>query len=140
MADTLTTEEIATLTKVAGLMIPPSTAYNVPGADDPAIVQEIVADANKNVAEPMKAALAAWTATDAADDAARVAAFTKGEAENAGLLQTVVNRVYYRDDRVMVSLGMEPRAPFPKGFEVEESDWSILDPVRKRGDVWRKVK
>ncbi|MGH7054344.1 MAG: hypothetical protein ACREFK_16060 [Stellaceae bacterium] len=30
----------------------------------------------------------------------------------------------------MRSLGMEPRPPYPKGFEVESGDWSLLDPVR----------
>ena len=37
---------------------------------------------------------------------------------------------YYRDDRVMVSLGLEARPPFPKGHVLEQGDWSLLDPVR----------
>jgi hypothetical protein len=52
----------------------------------------------------------------------------------------VVLLCYYRDDRVMHSLGQEPRAPFPKGHEVEQGDWSLLDPVRARPPIWRKVK
>jgi hypothetical protein len=39
---------------------------------------------------------------------------------------------YYRDDRVMVSLGLEARPPFPKGYVLEQGDWSLLDPVRAR--------
>ena len=37
----------------------------------------------------------------------------------------------------MRSLEMEARAPFPKGFEVEAGDWSLLDPVRARSPIWR---
>ena len=45
-------------------------------------------------------------------------------------LTRIILQCYYRDDRVVRSLGMEPRPPFPKGFEVEQGDWSLLDPVR----------
>jgi hypothetical protein len=37
----------------------------------------------------------------------------------------------------MRSLGMEARAPFPKGFEVPAGDYDLLDPVRARGPIWR---
>jgi hypothetical protein len=39
----------------------------------------------------------------------------------------------------MRSLGMEPRPPFPTGHEVEQGDWSLLDPVRKRAKFYRDV-
>jgi hypothetical protein len=51
----------------------------------------------------------------------------------------VVLLCYYRDDRVMRSLGQEPRAPFPKGHVVEQGDWSLLDPVRARPRMYRVV-
>jgi hypothetical protein len=53
------------------------------------------------------------------------------------LLQRLVLHCYYRDDRVMISLGMEARPPFPKGYEVEQGDWSLLDPVRAMPKLWR---
>ncbi len=62
-----------------------------------------------------------------------------GGAAVAALVRVVL-LCYYRDDRVMHSLGQEPRAPFPKGHEVEQGDWSLLDPVRARPPIWRKVK
>jgi hypothetical protein len=40
---------------------------------------------------------------------------------------------------VLEAIGMEARAPFPKGFEVEPGDLSLLDPVRRRGRVYREV-
>lgn len=48
-------------------------------------------------------------------------------------------QIYYRDDRVMTALGMEARAPFPTGYEVEQGDWSLLEPVRRKGRLWREV-
>ena len=39
----------------------------------------------------------------------------------------------------MESLGMEARPPFPKGYEVEQGDWSLLDPVRARPKMYREV-
>jgi hypothetical protein len=46
---------------------------------------------------------------------------------------------YYRDDRVVRSLGLEPRAPYPKGHVLEQGDWSLLDAVRGRPRMWRDV-
>jgi hypothetical protein len=51
-------------------------------------------------------------------------------AEALASLTRITLQCYYRDDRVMRSLGMEPRSPFPEGFELEQGDWSPLDPVR----------
>ena len=52
----------------------------------------------------------------------------------------VVCQCYYRDNRVMASLGMPSRAPFPTGYQVPQGDWSLLDPVRDRSEkVWRDV-
>ena len=39
---------------------------------------------------------------------------------------------YYQHERVVTALGLEPRAPHPKGYEMAADDWSILDPVRRR--------
>ena len=57
----------------------------------------------------------------------------------ADVLMAVTVRCYYGDDRVMRSFGMEPRAPYPQGHEVEQGDWSLLEPVRARGPIWRGV-
>jgi hypothetical protein len=54
-----------------------------------------------------------------------------------------VNRIVlpccYRGDRVMRSLGQEPCSSFPKDHVVEQGDWSLLDPVKARPPMWRKV-
>jgi hypothetical protein len=54
-------------------------------------------------------------------------------------LARVVLQCYYRDDRVVRSLGLEPRPPYPKGHELEQGDWSLLDSVRARAPFWRRA-
>ena len=45
---------------------------------------------------------------------------------------------YYQDGRVMQAIGLEARAPFPMGHHVEEGDWSLLEAVYDRGELYRK--
>src|SRR5262249_20904482 len=54
-------------------------------------------------------------------------------------LGRAVLQCYYRDDRVMRALGIEPRAPYPQGRVLEQGDWSLLEPVRGRARMWRDV-
>ena len=57
----------------------------------------------------------------------------------AAALVRVVLQCYYRDDRVLRSLGHELRAPFPKGYTLEQGDWSLLDPVKARPPSLRRA-
>ena len=57
----------------------------------------------------------------------------------AATLVRVVLQCYYRDDRVLRSLGLELRPPFPKGYPLEQGDWSLLDPVKTRPSMWRRT-
>ena len=55
------------------------------------------------------------------------------------MLQACVVASYYQDDRVLRGLGLPDRAPFPVGHAVDETDWSLLDPVRERSPFYRVV-
>ncbi len=44
---------------------------------------------------------------------------------------------YYQDARVRGALRLETRPPYPDGYEVEPTDFSILDPVRERDPFFR---
>ncbi len=46
---------------------------------------------------------------------------------------------YYQDDRVMLALGLEPRAPAPKGYDAYAGDFSLVEPVVARGEIWRRT-
>ena len=45
---------------------------------------------------------------------------------------------YYKDPRVLKLLGREARPPHPKGYEMEPNDLTLLDPVRRRGKLYRE--
>ncbi len=146
----LNADEESALAAIVGAMIPVSEEYAVPGADDPAIFADILTLVKRHP-EPVIEALAALgdiaeshhgAAFNALDDEAKAATITTFSQSGNQHLRAIVSmtaQCYYRDDRVMASLGMEPRPPFPKGFEVEQGDLSLLDPVRARGRIWREA-
>lgn len=136
--NTLSRDELQTLAEIAGLMIPESAAHGVPGADDPTVLAEIARAAQKDLAAT-SADLAAFAGTEARDGASRAEAFRRDHASAANRLQALIVNCYYRDERVMTSLGMDARAPFPTGFDVEQGDWSLLDPVRAMKPIYRLV-
>jgi hypothetical protein len=141
----LSPEEARTLRCVAGMMIPASARHGVPGADDPVIFADIVRSLGRDIAH-VRAALGRLdelAGGDFAGNASRRAeAVARFRAEGGApemFLNRAVLQCYYRDDRVMRALGMDPRPPFPRGFAVEQGDWSLLDPVRARAPFWRKA-
>ena len=120
--------------------IPPANP-GVPGADDGKIFADIVESIGRDLGD-LRVALKKLAGIAELPSAARLERANAFRAEGGTPLQTiarVVLQCYYRDDRVMRSLGQEPRSPFPKGHVVEQGDWSLLDPVKKRAPFWRKV-
>jgi hypothetical protein len=142
----LTAEQTRDLRALAGTIIPPSEAYGVPGADDDLIFNDILRSLERDRDDICQALahlarLAGGAFADLGPERRTEVATTFREAGGAPLaaLVRVVLLCYYRDDRVMRSLGQEPRPPFPKGHVVEQGDWSLLDPVRKRPRMYRPV-
>lgn len=120
-------------------MIPASEEFGVPGADDAAIFADIVGSLGRDHAH-VRAALGQFSAMSGGgfsglEEAAGLLLTQGGPA--VGTLGRVILQCYYRDDRVIRSLGLEPRPPFPKGHTLEQGDWSLLDPVRARPKMWR---
>ena len=145
-ATTLLPAEIDDLRCLAGMIVPPSAKYGVPGADDATILADIVASIGRDF-DHVRAALTQLRSLSggsfpALDPVRRIAVANQLRAERTqavAVLTRIVLLCYYRDDRVMVSLGLELRPPFPKGHVIEQGDWSLLDPVRKRDPFWRPV-
>ena len=143
---TLTPAQKGDLRAIAGVMIPASAEFDVPGADDPRVQADIVATLGRDAGRVRDALdeLARLAGMPLADlDPARRAAVAmelraKGGAAVATLTRVVL-QCYYRDDRVVRSLGLEPRPPYPKGHVLEDGDWSLLDPVRARAPLWRRA-
>ncbi len=143
---TLTAAQRDDLRIIAGVMIPASTEYGVPGADDAIIQADIVATLGRDTGMVRQALdlLARLAGMPLADlDAARrelvAAEFRASGGAAVATLARVVLQGYYRDDRVVRSLGLELRPPFPKGYALEQGDWSLLDPVKARPPMWRRA-
>jgi hypothetical protein len=145
-----TADEQGTLAALVDMIIPASARYGVPGAADPAIFADILSDAQRQ-RERLGEALAALDALARDAHGAGFADLAAGQrggvtdtfratrAGDAGLIAALTAQCYYRDDRVMDSIGMEPRPPHPLGYEVAQGDWSLLDPVRGRDTMVRKT-
>jgi len=142
----LSTRQRGDLRVIAAMMIPESAEYRVPGADDAAIQADILATLGRDAAQ----------VSEALDHLARLAGAPLAELDTAGrevvakkcratggaaaaTLIRVVLQCYYRDDRVLRSLGLELRPPFPKGYTLEQGDWSLLEPVKARPSMWRRA-
>ena len=131
---------------VSAMMIPASAEYDVPGADDGAIQADIMATLSRDTRRVGEAldhlARLAGTPLAQLDQARRDAVakeFRSSGGTAAATLIRVVLQCYYRDDRVLRSLGLELRPPFPKGHALEQGDWSLLEPVKARPSMWRRV-
>ncbi|MEK9278946.1 MULTISPECIES: hypothetical protein [unclassified Bradyrhizobium] len=134
------------LRTVAAMIIPASDEYKVPGADDPAIQADMLATLGRDTALVRQAldhlgrlAGRPLAELDAARRDAVAREFRSSGGAAAATLVRVVLQCYYRDDRVLRSLGLELRAPFPKGHVLPDGDWSLLDPVRARAGTLRQV-
>ena len=146
VSNELTSAQRYDLRIVAAMIVPASDEYKVPGADDPAIQADMLATLGRDTAMVRQAldhlarlAGQPLADLDAAGRDAVAREFRASGGEAAAVLVRVVLQCYYRDDRVLRSLGLELRAPFPKGYTLEQGDWSLLDPVKARPSTLRRA-
>jgi len=144
----MTPERIATLTLVLDEVIPPGSDGRMPGAGELGLATQLASE--EGLAPLLEAGLDALEASvreahgtsfDGLPTPARRGALDRlGETQPAFVPTVVAKTIvaYYQDRRVMVALGLPGRAPYPAGFEVPETDFSILEPVRERGPFFRR--
>lgn len=139
--DSLSEAEIGALREIAGTMVPTDAELGVPGADDPAILADIVKSVGRDLPLVRKAiaeiTAKSFTGLDRDRREALINDMYAGRAAPIMTLGRVILGAYYRDDRVLLALRQEARAPFPKGYTLEQGDWSLLDTVRERPPLWR---
>jgi len=140
----LTDKEIRDLRDIASTMIPQSSADGMPGADDPAIQADLVRTLGRDRPQVREAIAAiiqesggAFPDLDRDRQEALINDYYACRSAAAVTLGRVILAAYYRDDRVLLALGLEARSPFPKGYTLEQGDWSLLDAVRNRAPFWR---
>src|ERR1700722_9180369 len=145
-SDTLSEDQRRSLRCLAEMIIPASAEYGVPSAGDDAIFADILRSFGRD-ADHVVAVLRSldglsggvFADLDKPRRDAVAARLREAGGDALTYLTRIVLQCYYRDDRVMRSLDMEVRAPFPKGFEGEQGDWSLLGPVRGRPKLFREV-
>lgn len=139
-----------TLDLVLDMIVPPSGDGRLPGASEvgvPAFLASHAADYVPRLAEELDrldadSRAAAGRRFAEAGREVRQRVLDAARASVPGFLGALALHAvtrYYQDDRVMVAIGLEPRPPFPKGYEVPSGDLGLLEPVRRRGRVWREA-
>ena len=150
IASVLSKDQRQALHTLVGIMIPASEEYGLPGADDEAIFETILATAQVDVPlieEGLKALEAmsnirhrkGFNSLNYETQHQVLGDFRQSPAPYIDVIVNITLQCYYRDERVMKSLGMEVRPPYPKGFEVEQGDWSLLEPVKRKPKFYREV-
>lgn len=144
-------DQSTALSHVLDLLIPPSADGRMPGAGEAGVGARIDALAEREagfhglVAAGLAAldehAHAAGAANFAAlDTAARLAALGAITPAHSAFVPALLFHTYagyYQTGPALEGLGMEPRAPFPKGFEMKPFDESLLVRVKTRGKIYR---
>jgi hypothetical protein len=140
----LSTAELRELSNVAGTMIPASAEWHMPGADDPTILADIARSIGRDLplvrealSEIATKSNGAFTKLDHGRRETLIVDWYATGGAAAAALARVIAGAYYRDDRVLLALGLEARAPYPKSHVLEQGDWLLLDTVRKRPAFWR---
>lgn len=129
--------EHAALAALAGQIIPASREFGVPGANDPEILADVL-KSGCHLRTRLATALLAFGVGKGVD-ADMAEQFRRDFPQEAELIQTLVVQCYYRDARVMRALKLDVRPPFPVGYVQEPNDFSLLEPVVKRGEIYRKL-
>ena len=137
----------AILQALAGAIIPASEAHGVPGADDETIFADLMRTAGPTlqfIAEHLGileelAGEGSFLDATLEEQAGLAEQFRSAHPEAAALIVSLICQCYYRDPRVLESLGTPARPPFPEGYEIDQGDWSLLDPVKARGPIYRPI-
>ncbi len=141
-----TAEERHALACVLDALIPPSADGRMPGAGQAGVATHVegvlrtLPDLHAMVVEGLRELDAQarpqhgrrFVDLAAAERAALVAAQGFGYA-----LVPHAYIGYYQTEAVLEAIGIEARAPHPKGYAVAENDLGLLAPVQARGSRWR---
>jgi hypothetical protein len=132
----LSEAEIHALGEIAGAMIPADAARGMPADIARSLGRDLALVREALVAVAAKSRRPFAALDEEARDALINEYYAQGGAAAVALGRVVLS-AYYRDDRVLQALGHEARPPFPKGYRLDQGDWTLLDPVRQRPSFWR---
>jgi len=144
-------EDKRVLAGVLDDIIPPSPDGRMPGAGEIGLAG-FIDDALRAAPELRAMVLQSLSALDAlarrrtsqafaalprADQAALINELASSEDAVPPVLILHAYAGYYQHPKVVAALGLEPRPPHPKGYEMAPDDFSLLDPVRRRPRLTR---
>jgi hypothetical protein len=133
----------STLSSVLDALLPARDDGRLPGAGAlglaDAVGAAIRASAQHADISAALARLAAdgFPALPAPEQVARLQALAQ---ESPAVFQALLMRAYgayYTHPSVVTALGLPPRPPFPEGYVVPATDFSLLDAVRRRAKLYR---
>ena len=144
MGDPLSTDQRALLAILLDELVPPSEDGRFPGAGALGLAARLeeAAERTPGLRRALGEALGMLAACGFAalprpERLLRLQALAQDAPAVFQTLLVHAYRDYYQHPRVVEALGLEPRPPFPKGFEVAPSDLTLLDPVRRRRKMYR---
>jgi hypothetical protein len=144
MSAPLAGDEKSTLASVLDELLPRRDDGRLPGAGELGLA-EAVDTATR--ALPLRPAIAAalaslgahgFSAQSQLEKAARLQALAQEAPSVFQALLAQAYGAYYTQPSVVETLGLPPRPPFPKGYDVPPTDFSMLDPVRRRAKLYRE--
>lgn len=144
MSAPLADDEKSTLASVLEELLPRRDDGRLPGAGELGLA-EAVDSATR--ALPLRPAIVAALASLAAngfsaqlqpEKLARMQALAQEAPAVFQALLAQAYGAYYTHPSVVETLGLPPRPPFPKGYDVPPTDFSVLDPVRRRAKLYRE--
>ena len=140
-----TADEERLLVRLLDVIVPPSGDGRLPGAGQLGLVEHIARTVRETpmlrpVVEYGMSALGELAAKRGDGDVRAVLEeFAAGDQFFMPAFLFLVYSTYYQNPRVLAALGLEARPPHPKGHEMEPIDLTLLDPVRRRDGLFRKV-
>src|SRR5262245_51455820 len=136
----LTAELRNTLASLLDELLPPRADAGLAGAGGLGLADAVDA---ASLASPLRPALSAELAAGGFDGLAKAekrARLERLAKENPELFQLLLRHTYgayYTHPSVVAALGLPARPPFPEGYAVPPTDFSLLDPVRRRAKLYR---
>lgn len=143
MTSPLDPTQRATLDAVLDSLIPPSRDPARPGAGELSLGEPIAAalgDALAGFLDALDTGAGSGARFGELDASAREQLLR--ETADAGVLRGLVFHTYvhyYEHPRVIESLGLDARPPFPRGYVLEAGDPELLAPVRRRAPFYREA-
>lgn len=144
MGEPLAGDEKSTLASVLDVLLPERDDGRLPGAGALGLADAVDSTTRASPLRPgIAAALASlasggFSAGSPSEKLARLQALAQEAPAVFQALLAQAYGAYYTHPSVVETLGLPPRPPFPNGYDVPPTDFSVLDPVRRRAKLYRE--